>query len=367
MIGAVSLDGIFVLLYKQKSFYLGAILGFEYSQPLFIFLISMKRACLVICLLPVFLLFSDCGNVNEVTIPYEEENERIYLPVTVNGKTYRFVFDTGTCSSILNYQVAQHDGIYPDSKMKTTIHTVRETFVDTTYCADREFYIGSLEFKRSAFRLANYNRSFEMGDLLGENEGGILGVKEIRTKNWLFDLKAKTVTVSDNEIGVEWIGCPQDLCMVVNPDSTETYVDVLLNDSLRRTFLFDTGWSSGTKANFKDREYYWQTGFSVSNSVFQKLKSLRPINGHLQFVSEVKINNLRLDTVSVSLLEKEISLFSINPKVIGKDSCIIGTSFLKNFDYMLIDSHNQQIRFYGYHAANQGERDFMKSLARKEE
>jgi len=64
--------------------------------------------------------------VNEVTIPYEEEKERIFLPVTVNGKTYRFVFDTGSSRSLLDYRVAQHHGIYPTTKSKITIHNVKK-------------------------------------------------------------------------------------------------------------------------------------------------------------------------------------------------------------------------------------------------
>jgi len=55
----------------------------------------------------------------------------------------------------------------------------------------------------------------------------------------------------------------------------------------------------------------------------------------------------------------------MNPMLVGKDSCTIGFSFLKYFDYMLIDSDNQQIRFYGYHANNQGERDFIKAMKSK--
>lgn len=233
------------------------------------------------------------------------------------------------------------------------------------FFADREFHIGSLRFRQAAFGLENYNCSVLLEDVLGENCDGILGMEEIRSKNWLFDLKAKTVTISDGEIGIDRIGSPQDLCLAVIPDSIITYVDVLLNDSLRRTFLFDTGWISGTMASFEDKEYYWQTGLKISNSVFQKLKPLTPVNGHLQFISEMKINNLKMDTIAVYLTEKINALNYMNPMLVGKDSCTIGFSFLKYFDYMLIDSDNHQIRFYGYHANNQGERDFIKAMKSK--
>lgn len=323
----------------------------------------MKIVYLIALLLYIFILLPGCGNRREVTVSYMIDSlGLIYLPVTIAGEDFGFIFDTGSDRGMLNYRIMKQYGIYPTTKSRTNMYTYGGPFNDTIYQANREFSIGGLRFDSASFDLDHYNRSFGLESMIGEDYNGILGVKEIQTKNWLFNLKERTVTISDKAIDENRIDGSLGLCLDINPDSMVIYTNVLLNDSLKVPFLFDTGQAGYIKLDGGDVKYCWQTGITMQDSLCRLLKQTIPMKGFLRLLSEMKMNDLNLDTLSVAVAEEKMAIFY--PGIPLKYPNAIGRSFLDNFDFMLYDKDNMQIRLYGYHAANQGEKDFLKARQR---
>ena len=320
----------------------------------------MRNVYLIVSLLYIFVLFPGCGNRREVTVPYTIDSLGLmHLPVTIAGEEFGFIFDTGSDRGMLNYRIMQKYGISPATKSRTNIYTYGGPFNDTIYQANKEFSIGGLRFDSASFDLDHYNRSFGLEAMIGEDYNGILGVKEIQTKNWLFNLKKRRVTISDKAIDEGRIDGSLSLCLDINPDSMVTYTNVLLNDSLKVPFLFDTGQVGYIKLDGGDVKYCWQVGIMMQDSLCRLLRQVIPMKGFLRLLSEMKMNDLSLDTLSVAVAEEKIAIFY--PGIPLKYPNAIGRPFLNNFDFMLYDKNRKQIRLYGYRADNQGEKDFLKA------
>lgn len=322
----------------------------------------MRKVPLIALLLYVCILLFGCDNKSEATISYTEENGLIWLPVTIEGQVYKFIFDTGSNYNTMNYRVVQKHGIQPTLKGLRNHYSHGGVFRDTVYYVRKRISMGGVKVDDMLFDLDHYNRSFGLEKMIGEDYHGIIGIDIIKTKNWLFDFKKKTVTISDKAIDESRTGDVPDLCFEVNPDSALTFADVLLNDSLRVDFLLDTGQFGSKLIEHEWGSCIFQLGIKMEDSLIQRLKLAIPIDGFIQLVSEMKMNGLSMDTLSVATAEKKMDIFY--PGVPLKYPNAIGLPFLKSFDFMLYDKDRKQIRLYGYHAANQGEKDFLKARQR---
>ncbi|ADV42371.1 retropepsin-like aspartic protease [Bacteroides helcogenes] len=319
-----------------------------------------------IFVLLILALASGCGNKDVVTLSYEErgEGKHIYIPVTIGGEKYDFIFDTGSDGSVLDYPVAWKSGIRPTHKaLQRSNYSLTKEFKDDVYFATKDIYIGKMKFDSVMLHLDHYNHSL-IADFWGMDHDGILGTKEIESKNWLFDLESKTVTISNKPIRESRIKSPLALCLDVNPDYSNMNVDILLNDSLLKTFLFDTGYPGRVSVIFNDKAYPMRFGVSIADSLRSIVQTITPLDSIALLADRLKINNLSLDSLVILIADRYEE--KIAPETSYKFLNFIGLSFLDYFRYMLYDSRARQIRFYGYHANNQGEKDFIKALKRKE-
>ncbi|MCL2132645.1 MAG: aspartyl protease family protein [Lentimicrobiaceae bacterium] len=130
-------------------------------------------------------------NVSE-TIHFKLQKDVVFIPVTINGKTYNFVFDTGAIT------------VFSDSVAKELNSIQSEYSVMVSDAAGIEkkmnFYhtdnvqVGSLQFNNVCYAVENLD-IFEKH--LCMRTDGLLGTNMMRLLNWEIDFSNQTITVSD--------------------------------------------------------------------------------------------------------------------------------------------------------------------------
>lgn len=124
-------------------------------------------------------------------IYFKLRSDAVIVPVTINGKTYNFVFDTGAMT------------IFSDSLAKdlNAIYSVSMPVVDAAglvdtvnfYCTDN-VCIGNLCFDNVGYGIANLD-VFEKHQCMRID--GLLGINILRLLNWEIDFSNQIINVSD--------------------------------------------------------------------------------------------------------------------------------------------------------------------------
>ena len=280
-----------------------------------------------------------CTVVTETTlISKENSNGYYYLPILVNGQKLTFLLDTGAQYTVIDYAVAKKLGIVPIDSSFHTIHTITYSHQDSVYWGFADLQIGDIKIKNK-ITLDKYKSSIWRDVADYKDFDGILGVDIIQEFNWLFDLKNKMVCLSnkviDNPLILEKPALSLD---IVENETGVTYVNLLLNNTVKQQFLFDTGHDNGIQIG----DYKLDGAFCFSDTLFNILAKRFPNN------LTIKVT----DTSSVLLMEKlqvnEMKFLYIsaayNSRLLHPNA--ITAQLLHQFQFMYYDKINKKINFY---------------------
>ena len=138
-------------------------------------------------------------NVSE-KIYFRFYEDLVVIPVTINGKTYNFIFDTGAMT------------VFSDSLAKSLNPTTSVSFPATDadktektidfYCTDN-VQIGSLYFDNVGYGIVNLD-AFEKR--LCMRIDGLLGVNIFKLLNWEIDFSNKIISVSNKPFSADNYG-----------------------------------------------------------------------------------------------------------------------------------------------------------------
>lgn len=134
------------------------------------------------------------NNDFEVTVKFDEYLGLVIVPVEINGKTYRFLFDTGATTGIssdlnekLNNNTIFRGGLIDSDKNRTIVK----------YVSVDSLNIGGISFTNQSAFVINFDKNpiLKCMDL-----DGILGSNTIKNCNWKIDFQNKKIELTNKEI-----------------------------------------------------------------------------------------------------------------------------------------------------------------------
>lgn len=189
-------------------------------------------------------------------LTYEFKDECIILNVEIEGKTYRFLLDTGAPTTI-NDKIK---GNFPFLKEEEITDAATNT-QKVNYVTIPEIKIGSLTFKNFA-AIYQYMSLFEKLQI-----DGIIGANIVNKSAWDFDLANQKITIS-NQLNTKQI--------------TNTFKKVKIK-------ILDTGTPALTLTYYnkiKEKNIYFDTGYNgffyLSTNKFNELREAKQITKYIE-------------------------------------------------------------------------------------
>ena len=125
-----------------------------------------------------------------VEIPFEVRMGLIILPVTIQGKEYKFMFDTGA-PNVISKELAAELNIKPKVSKKTGDSQGVKENLDFLYID--EIIVGGITFTDMGSAVVDLNKSVEIGCL---GVDGLIGANLMRQAFWEIDYEAKIMRIS---------------------------------------------------------------------------------------------------------------------------------------------------------------------------
>ncbi|MCD7925967.1 MAG: retroviral-like aspartic protease family protein [Bacteroides sp.] len=292
------------------------------------------------------LTLSSCNFSTTTKCAYEmNDNFIIVIPVTINGKTFQFAYDTGADKTVMSYRATKQLNISnierrPCNPMK---HDTAAP-ADSACFTNLDLYIQGTKISDCEVCLDKYGMiAPSILDYKGYD--GVLGNQDIRKKNWLFDFENKCLMLADTTENLLPFakGYDQILDLKINNNHSNLYIDMCLDDSTSQTFLFDTGRSKCIELNYEGDNYIYYSAFALKDSLIPYLTDRIYFRNQGVLLQALKINDIVIKGVAADL----------NLSNTVKEN-IISAPFLRRFEYMLYDSKEERIclfyseKGYGY-------------------
>jgi hypothetical protein len=134
-------------------------------------------------------------------IHFKLKDNMVIIPVTINGKTYNFIFDTGASITFFSDSLAKNFKTTHSMSVPTTdADGIKQAmnFYLTDYTDN--FQMGSLYFDNVGYGVLNID-AFE--DAICTHIDGILGDNILSLLNWEIDFSNKTIIVSKKPFSVD--------------------------------------------------------------------------------------------------------------------------------------------------------------------
>ena len=187
------------------------------------------------------------------TVAYEEDHELALIPVTIDGKTYTFLFDTGA-TTVVSTELRDRLGLKVlfSNKLVDGSGTVND---EKIYGMDA-LQLGSVTFTNVAVAAMDFSKFEEMFCVKLD---GIFGTNLMRTAHWKIDYNNKSITFSDKRI---------------KPEGKTTAID----------FIEGFSGSPMIKHYFGEYNYYsmmdtgYNGNFSFPDSLFFKSRKSKELN-----------------------------------------------------------------------------------------
>lgn len=173
-----------------------------------------------------------------IVLNYIENRSAIILPVYINGKEYRFVFDTGAQATLISKEIMDEIGL--KEKSHINISDVRNakqklhvSILDSIRLSDE------LSYSNVGVLIYDFNKTPAFSCL---NIDGVIGTNIIRSNNWKIDFDNHKLDVSSLEKEVKKTG--ETIALPFTQDNRGVpYVDLFVNGK-KQQFMLDMGKSS---------------------------------------------------------------------------------------------------------------------------
>lgn len=162
----------------------------------------------------------------------------ILVPVTINGKTYDFLWDTGCTYSGISQKIFDQCNLTGsgDSILSSVFMTKKQTMYELTEPVNCS--IGDIAVSRPLVRYYDI-MPYAPSETTNNPIHGILGADVIHSFYWLFNLTGNNAIMSNEPIAIDE---PAQLVLDFSQSPTKTlYCTVILNDTLKANMVLDTG------------------------------------------------------------------------------------------------------------------------------
>lgn len=244
----------------------------------------------------------DYGNViydnTRATVDIEINKKLIIVPITIQGKEYRFLFDTGAPLSIsnklqeeLNFRIVSKGNIIDSDRNRKKVRWVEVESIN----------IGDISFQKQTAFIGDFEANPVLRCLRID---GILGSNLIRHCNWTMDQEQKSLTLFKN---MEEFGCGDCVEIPFKTDyQYNMFVDLHIGEVTVKNVLVDYGSNGAISLNdeifriLKDKniidEIGIEEGFQQSGIVGKTVGLSR----ETAYSDSVSINGINLKKVLLS-------------------------------------------------------------------
>lgn len=315
----------------------------------------LRTVVIVLGVVLLFIILLEVFSRKDTKIELITNKNRFVIPIEIEGKTYKFLWDTGADYSYIDYKLAKNLSYKDENSYYAKNSTLYEVISDTIYRRKMNFKIGDINTD-DYFALDGVNRYlFPSGDSLLKtsfyDDGefvGFIGQNIISKYHWVFDFPQKTVRVSNRPI-TDLPLKEDDDCFQMNyyVDSPNTIpqVDLQINKSKTFKFAFDTGIDGFAITKNETDSIVFNPIFAFSQSLnsyhaestkhsYTRM-SLENGKGYLYLLDTMRVNDLELNTFS-----------SIYDTSFIKDNNYITAAFTHMFRVMYYNPSSQEIKFY---------------------
>ncbi|NDV59264.1 hypothetical protein D0T85_14255 [Bacteroides sp. 519] len=276
------------------------------------------------------------------TFAYKEDSlMRIHIPIILNGKKLDFLFDTGAKTSIVNYRKLSPIMFLDTTNLCSmdinvkTYHKISKNYLS---CGIYDITLGEAVFiEKQILGL----HGFKNGEFVDNYTGdGIIGLNIISKYDWLFDTQNKTVTVF-NKGSKCFPAINADTLTIIKEKKEDIfYTNVIINDSVKTRFLFDTGY--GKKSRINDYHLTGDMIFvdSLYRFVNRNYKNCINVEYYdtisFQLIQDFKLDNIEMQDLS-AFKEKLPNAMNCNMFTVG---------FFKRFNYMYYNGAKDEILLF---------------------
>lgn len=247
-------------------------------------------------------------------VPFDYGMELIIIKVTIEGKEYDFLYDTGA-PNVISQELAQELNIKPYVTNKTSDSQGKKEELE--YLILPKVRIGCVDFLNTGTAVADLRRSSVIACL---NVDGIIGANLMRKAIWQIDYETKVIRIANS---IDSLDIENGERIQFNQKITGTPVaEINVNGTIVKNVTIDTG-SNG--------------GFSLAEKTYREAKdSLAPVavgigttTSGLYGLGEVDTNYYTtFPLVTIGEIQLTNQLVDFNK---GK-SLTLGNSFFENYD-----------------------------------
>jgi len=325
-----------------------------------------KKITFLILILIVFFLTYSCsikwtkairhGEVvfnesSETKVDIEIRKDLIFVPVTIHGKKYRFLFDTGAPLSISNqlqkdytFKIVSRGNIVDSDHNRTKVNWAQ---VDS-------IKIGDVMFMNQTAFIGD----FDANPILSCLEiDGIIGSNLIKQCNWTIDQEHKSLRLYSN---IDMDAFKESITIPFQTDyQYNIFIDLNFGKAIVRNILLDFG-SNGSISLNNDIFTRLEERGIISESYFEKgvhqsgiIGDTVNLNRRITFTDSVSINHISLKKVMLrtgktSLVGNDfLSRFSVTIDWVNKNLYLVENGNIPNSNhdagFRLVYSSNEGI------------------------
>lgn len=301
------------------------------------------RFCVVMLLA---LLFVSC---EEEKTNFRFNRRLIIVPVTIEGRSYSFLFDTGGGTSTISGRVAAEHGL-KSKPSKITTYDISEGRKRTVMLTEPVTVKVGGKAVTTKFDVSGtyHNNLYD----------GIIGMDIIGKLNWLFDFEEKTISISD---GILFPALDDSWTRQASYRYTKSFgvpfISMNINGSQKQDFYFDTGMYDGYYDSASRKYLYYSFVFNEhQNSALTRFKRFMlpadKITHHVTsnemysvlYSIDNSINGVKHSPFASAIYKNRESKY----KVLKERELlnIVTVNYLHYYDGMYIDSKFNRISFY---------------------
>ena len=267
-------------------------------------------------------------------ISFEFEKNKIIIPVEIEGKTYRFLLDTGA-PNIISSEVLQ--AIKPEVVATIPTNDANRKKQNLDVVSLKSLKLGAVEFENTAALVYDLNGS-DIFKCFGID--GFIGSNLLRQSIIQIDAKNKILKLTDKPKRLNLDKRASDkMKLVGNQSSPYVWIKLKGKDSGRELVLIDTGMGGLYDVSRDNYDVF------ESKAIFNKIGQSDGASS-ISLFGEVPVNNqIRVHLPSLVINNFEIENYITHTT--KDDNSKIGAELL-NYGIMTIDFKNKRFYFDGY-------------------
>ena len=173
----------------------------------------------------------------EAVIKYEDVYGLMIVPVIIEGKTYRFIFDTGAGSTVISKEISELKG-FKKKGSGISVNDAFETKNKLPVGTVADLSVGALKYKKVGAIVMDFSQNEQFRCLRID---GILGMNVIKLHNWKADYDKMEIVSYDQD--KEMVAPENSYTFSFVTKMGPPYIELSV-DNKRERFMVDTGKNS---------------------------------------------------------------------------------------------------------------------------